>query len=56
MLPDTVVCYGDTTVYLPILAAYALESGARRPQKRLYDHLPAMLEELRADSVKSRKL
>lgn len=48
-LPDTVVCYGDTTVYLPLLAAYALESGVKREQKRLYDRLDAMLEELRDD-------
>lgn len=54
-LPDTVVCYGDTTISLPILAAYVLESGARRPQKRLYDRLGDMLEELRADAAKSIK-
>ncbi len=48
-LPDTVVCYGDTTVYLPLLAAYALESEVSRPQKRLYDRLDSMLAELRED-------
>jgi deoxyhypusine synthase len=48
-LPDTVVCYGDTTVYLPLLTAYMMESGIARPQKRLYDRLDEMLAELRAD-------
>ncbi|MFA6471373.1 MAG: deoxyhypusine synthase [Candidatus Latescibacterota bacterium] len=48
-LPDTVVCYGDTTVYLPLLTAYMVESGITRPQKRLYDRLDAMFAELKAD-------
>lgn len=48
-LPDTVVCYGDTTVYLPLLTAYLAESGCTRPQKRLYDRLDGMLSELRED-------
>jgi deoxyhypusine synthase len=48
-LPDAVVCYGDTTVYLPILAAYAFESGASRPQKRLYDRLGDLLDVMRGD-------
>ena len=50
MLPDTVVCYGDTTVYLPLLTAYALESGLRLPQKRLYDKLDDLVGELQRDS------
>jgi deoxyhypusine synthase len=50
-LPDTVVCYGDTTVYLPLLAAYALDSGASRSPKRLYSGLAAMLGELRRDAL-----
>ncbi len=52
MLPGTVVCYGDTTVYLPIIAAYTLSAGITRTPKRLYDRLPAMLERLRADAAK----
>ncbi len=48
-LPDTVVCYTDTTIALPIMASYAL--GARKPRKlrRLYDRRAAMVERLRAD-------
>jgi deoxyhypusine synthase len=53
-LPDTVVCYGDTTVYLPILTAYILESGRSRPHKRLYDRLGEMTGLLQGDYLKKR--
>ena len=36
-LPDSVVCYVDSTIGLPILAAYALGKAGKRPLKRLYD-------------------
>ncbi len=36
-LPDSVVCYVDSTIGLPILAAYALGTAEKRPLKRLYD-------------------
>ncbi len=52
MLPDTVVCYGDTTVYFPILTAYVLESGIKRPQKRLYEKLDSMVSLLNAEFKK----
>src|SRR5207244_4134243 len=35
-LPDTVVCYVDTTVALPLLTAYALTAHAPREPKRLF--------------------
>jgi deoxyhypusine synthase len=35
-LPDAVVCYADTTLALPLLAAYVLTNAKRRPLKRLY--------------------
>jgi len=38
-LPDTVVCYLDGTVGLPILTAYAIAKRPARAPKRLYDHL-----------------
>ena len=47
-LPDTVVCYTDSTIALPILTAYALTRAKPRPQKRLYDRREALLGELRA--------
>jgi len=48
-LPDAVVCYLDTTVALPVLAAYALARHAARSPRRLYDRRDAMLERLRAE-------
>lgn len=47
-LPGTVVCYLDTTVGLPVLAAYALGKRKKRPLKRLYERRDGMLERLRA--------
>src|SRR5262245_48122368 len=38
-LPDTVTCYLDSTVALPLLTAYALSRRDRRTPKRLMDKL-----------------
>ncbi len=46
-LPDTVVCYLDSTVGLPVLAAYALATHAPRTPRRLYDRRDALIDELR---------
>jgi deoxyhypusine synthase len=48
-LPDTVVCYADSTIVLPILAAYALDATATRPLKRIYDQRESLMEALRSD-------
>lgn len=45
-LPDTVVCYTDSTIAMPIMAAYALGKGKRRPLKRLYDRRTELLDGL----------
>jgi deoxyhypusine synthase len=45
-LPDSVVCYTDSTIALPLLTAYALARHAPRPLKRLYDRREAMYEAL----------
>ncbi|MCL1925720.1 MAG: deoxyhypusine synthase [Syntrophorhabdaceae bacterium] len=45
-LPDTVVCYLDTTVALPVLCACVFDRVAKRRQKRLYDRRGAMLKHL----------
>ncbi len=45
-LPDTVVCYLDSTVALPLLTAYALATHAPRPHKRLYDRREELLTAL----------
>ncbi len=36
-LPDSVTCYTDSTIALPLLTAYALARHEARPLKRLYD-------------------
>jgi deoxyhypusine synthase len=48
-LPDTVVCYTDSTIALPIMAAYALACAPKRPLKRLYDKRDALFEALKRD-------
>ena len=45
-LPDTVVCYVDSTVALPLLCACAFDRVGKRPLKRLYDRREGMLGEL----------
>ncbi len=45
-LPDTVVCYTDSTLALPLLTAYAMASHAPRTPKRLYDQREASLKML----------
>ncbi len=46
-LPNTVVCYLDSTVGLPILTAYAIANHAPRKPKRLYERRDQMLDSLR---------
>ena len=47
-LPDAVVAYLDSTVGLPLLAAYALARVTPRPPKRLYDRREELMARLRA--------
>lgn len=47
-LPDTVVCYTDTTIALPLLTAYALNRRQPRALKRLLDHRSEMMADLRS--------
>jgi len=42
-LPDTVVCYLDSTVALPLLCAFVFDRVGKRPRKRLYDRRGEML-------------
>src|SRR3989440_3512152 len=44
MLPDTVTCYVDSTVFLPILTVYALATHAPRQPRRLMDRLDELLK------------
>jgi len=52
-LPDAVVCYLDSTVALPLLAAYAFARHEPRPLKRLFDRREEMMDRLRAEYEKS---
>ena len=45
-LPDTVVCYCDSTIALPILTAYALANHAPRKPKRLYERREKLMKNL----------
>ncbi len=51
-LPDAVVVYGDSTIVVPLLAAYALTRHEPRPLRRLYDHRERLLDALRRDFVR----
>ncbi|MCC7208103.1 MAG: deoxyhypusine synthase [Anaerolineae bacterium] len=46
-LPDSVVCYADSTIAWPIAVAYVLSKGRQRPLKRLYERRGEMVERLR---------
>jgi deoxyhypusine synthase len=54
-LPDTVVCYLDTTVALPLLTGYALTAHAPREPRRLYRRRDEMMDVLRKEAAKGRK-
>ena len=45
-LPDSVTCYTDSTLALPLLTAYALARHAPRPLRRLYDRREASYDAL----------
>jgi deoxyhypusine synthase len=48
-LPDTVTCYLDSTVALPLLTAYALATHPPRPPRRLMDRLNALTAQLQQE-------
>ncbi|WP_287129864.1 homospermidine biosynthesis protein [Candidatus Cyanaurora vandensis] len=50
-LPDTVVCYVDSTIALPLLTAYILAKVPSRPLKRLYDRRDAILDRLKQEHL-----
>jgi deoxyhypusine synthase len=51
-LPDSVTCYTDSTIALPLLTAYSRARHAPRPLRRLYDQLPKLYEMIRAEYKK----
>jgi deoxyhypusine synthase len=54
-LPDAIVCYLDSTVALPLLTHYALARHKPRKLKRLYDRLPALMEQEKREYWKRNK-
>jgi deoxyhypusine synthase len=48
-LRDTVVVYGDSTIALPILSAYAISKARPRPRRGLYAQREALLENMRKE-------
>jgi deoxyhypusine synthase len=54
-LPDTVVCYLDSTVALPLITAYAVTNHAPRLHKRLYDRREELLAGLAKEYQKRLK-
>lgn len=55
MLPDTVTCYLDSTVALPLMTAYALAKHAPRKPRRLMDRLAEMTQNLEIAYQQRRK-
>ncbi len=55
MLPDTVVCYMDSSVALPLLTAYALAGHPPRPLRRLMDRLEAVVKQLETEYQNRRR-
>jgi deoxyhypusine synthase len=53
-LPGTVVCYCDSTIAVPLVAAYALATHGPRPLKRLYDRRESLLNRLKEEYTKAR--
>jgi deoxyhypusine synthase len=53
-LPDTVVCYLDVSVGLPLLTAYALAKREPRVPKRLYDRRTQLLAALESEYRRAR--
>jgi len=53
LLPDTVVCYLDSTIAMPLIASYVLARCKPRKPRRLYKRLKDMEAALRAEYLKS---
>ena len=58
--PDTVnqsvVCYSDTTIVMPLLTAYLESCGIRREPKRLYKKFPKLIDALREKFLEQKDL
>jgi deoxyhypusine synthase len=54
-LPDTVTCYLDSTVALPLVTAYALAQRSPRKPRRLMDRLDAVTAQLEQEYAARRR-
>jgi deoxyhypusine synthase len=54
-LPNTIVCYTDSTIALPIMTAYVIDQCEARPLKRLYDRREELLAKLQADYLAAKE-
>lgn len=54
-LPDTVTCYVDSTVFLPLLTVYALARHKPRPLRRLMDKLEGITQQLQKEYSKKKR-
>jgi deoxyhypusine synthase len=54
-LPDAVVCYTDSTIGMPLLAAYALARHAPRTPRRLFRRRDEMMERIRSEYAASER-
>lgn len=52
-LPACVVCYADATIALPLITAYALTRARPRKLKRLYHLRDVMLDDIRAQYLRT---
>jgi len=53
-LPDSVVCYGDSTIIFPLVASYAVTRCKPRPLKKLYAQLDRLMRDLTGIYIKQR--
>jgi len=53
-LPGTVVCYCDSTIAVPVIAAYAIATRPPRTLKRLYERRQDLMSRLRDEYQKSK--
>jgi deoxyhypusine synthase len=54
-LPDTTVCYADSTIAFPLLVHYAMAKNRPRKLKRLYDKREKIMAALEAEYWKNNK-
>jgi deoxyhypusine synthase len=54
-LPDSVACYVDSTLALPIFTAYSLAKKSPRPSRRLFDQRHQLVEAMKSAYLQRKK-